>query len=58
VEVELASVGEEEGGEGGHGLGGGVDVDDGVAFPGSGAVAIGVTGPEVDDRLALEDYGD
>ena len=55
VEVELAPVGQHQHAGGRHGLGGGVDVDDGVALPGY-ALGVGVAAPDVDDELAVDGH--
>jgi len=54
IEVQFSPVGQQQGGQGRHGLGGGIDVDDGVAFPRAGFLRVGPATPDVDDRLALE----
>ena len=58
VEVEISAVGQQEGGEGGHGLGRGVDVDQGVRLPGPGLAGVGEPAPEVDHHLPLESGGE
>ena len=55
IEVELAPVGQHQHADRGHGLGGGVDVDDGVSLPG-GAGGVGVASPDVDDELAVDGH--
>ena len=55
VEVELAPVGQHQHAGGGHGLGGGVDVDDGAALPGR-AVDAGVAAPQVHHGLAVDGH--
>jgi hypothetical protein len=57
VDVELAPVGEQEGGEGGHGLGRRVDVDQGVGLPGPGPGRIGEAAPDVDHERPVHRGG-
>ena len=54
VEVEFAPVGQQQGGQRGHGLGGGIDVDNGVLLPGQGARPVPITSPKIDHRLAFD----
>ena len=49
-EVKLTLVGHHQGRQRRHGLGGGVDVDDGVTLPGPKAGAVGGAAPDVDHR--------
>lgn len=44
--------------QGGHGLGGGKQRGQGVGAERLGARPIGVTGPQIDDQLAIADQGD
>jgi hypothetical protein len=57
VEVELASVGEQQRAEEGHGLGGRPDVDDRVLGPRR-ALVVDRAAPDVDDRLAVVHHAD
>ena len=58
MEVEFLPVVQHEGDEEGHGLGGGPDVRDGVALPGSRLLLVGPAAPDVDDRLPVQEDGD
>ena len=49
IERDFALVDETEDGDGGHCLADGVDVDEGVALPGTGAIFVEPARPEVDD---------
>ena len=57
VEVELLTVVQHEGDEERHGLGGGPDVGERVAFPRPRLVLVGPAAPDVDHRLAVEEDG-
>jgi hypothetical protein len=58
IDVELTPVRQEEGGEGGHGLGRRVDVDQGVLLPGPGLGRVGEAAPDVDHELAVNSGGE
>ena len=53
VQIDRAPVDEDQGRDGRHHLGGRVDIDDGVSLPGPGPRRIGMSRPEVHDRLAI-----
>ena len=53
IKIELALVCQPKRGQGCHGFGRGIDVDDRVLFPGTGLFRIGPAAPEIDDRLTI-----
>ena len=57
IKIQIAPVGQHQGHQEGHGLGGGIDIDDGVLFPGAGLGLIGKAAPKVDNGLAVQGRG-
>ena len=57
-EIQLAAVCQQQGGQRRHGLGGGIDVDDGVFQPRLALGGVAAAGPEIDGELAFHCEGE
>ena len=58
AEVQLAAVCQQQGGQRRHGLGGGIDVDDGVLLPRLAFGGVAAAGPDIDGELAFHREGE
>jgi hypothetical protein len=54
TQIELTSVGQHQGAQKGHGLGGGKHIDDGVLLPGPQALRVLVAAPDIDHEFTLQ----
>src|SRR5436190_21864056 len=58
VKVELSAIGQDQGTQSGHRLGGREHVDDRVALPRLAGRRVPVAAPDIHDRLAVQQHGD